>query len=87
MMQTLTQSLKEDTVRILFCFADFWTCLSEHSQGKEVELTNREKVWVKSFLSARNTSLSPPRLECNFLRAEVSHDYQKIVNCAIVYQC
>lgn len=47
-MQTLTQSLKEDTVKILFCFADLWTCLSGHSQSKDVELITTEKAYPSS---------------------------------------
>lgn len=42
-MQTLTQSLQEDTVKILFCFADFWTRLSGHSH-KQRCCINRETV-------------------------------------------
>lgn len=85
-MQTLTQSLKEDTIKILFCFADLWTCLSGHSQSKEVELTNTEKAWVKSFLSARNTCLH--HIWSTIFQAQklATITRRLLLNCAIVYQ-
>lgn len=82
----MTQSLKEDTVKIFFCFADLWTCLSGHSQSKDVELTNTESEG--QILPLCWEYLSPPYLECYFPRAEVSPDHQKTVTqSCYVYQC
>lgn len=78
MMQTLTQILKEDTVKIFFLLC--WPLdLSLRTLTEQRRWINKYRESVGQILPLCQEYLSPPHLEYNFPSTEVSHNYQKIV--------